>query len=100
MNVAKAASRVKVSGPKKVKRGKTATFTVFVSAPAATSGGKVTVRFAGSTKTVGPNAKGKAVLKVKIAKKVKPGFKVATVSYSGNSYVTSAKTAEKVRVTK
>lgn len=100
VNVAKAASTVKVSGPKKVKRGKTAKFTVSVASAAATPAGKVTVRVAGVTKTVTPNANGKAVIKVKVAKNAKPGVKVVTVSYSGNSYVASAKNSTKVKVTK
>ncbi|WP_456698135.1 fibronectin type III domain-containing protein [Aeromicrobium sp. P5_D10] len=96
VKVVKAKASVKVKGPKKVKRGKTATYTVTVTAPGIRATGKVTVKVAGKSRTVTLNAKGKAVVKVKIAKGTKPGRKTVTVTYRGDTYVGSAKARKAV----
>lgn len=92
VKVAKAKPSVKVSGPKSVKRGKSATFTVSVSAPSKiTPSGSVTVKVAGSSKTVKLDKKGKATVKVSLSKKAKTGSQKVSASYKGNTYLSSAK---------
>ncbi|MFI5425997.1 Ig-like domain repeat protein [Aeromicrobium sp. UC242_57] len=96
VKVAKAKPSVKVKGPKKVKRGKAATYTVTVAAPGVRATGKVTVKIAGKSKTVRLNAKGKAIVKVTIAKGTRPGKKTVAVTYRGDTYVGSAKARKAV----
>ena len=95
VTVAKASPSVKVSVPKKVKRGKTATITVTVKATGVQPSGKVTVNLGGTKKTVKLSSKGKAVVKIKVAKGTKIGKKKLAVSYAGSSYVAAKKASTK-----
>lgn len=100
IRVLKVTPRVKVNGSKKVKRGRTATYTVTVTAPGVKPTGRVTVKVAGKSRTVRLNARGKAVVKIRIAKRIKPGRKVVAVTYRGDSSVTSARARSQVRVSR
>lgn len=91
VTVVKAAPAVKVTAPKKVKRGKSASVTVTVKATGVQPTGKVTVSLSGKTKTVKLNSKGKAVAKIKVAKSTKPGKKKVSATYAGSSYVAKLK---------
>jgi len=91
VTVLKARPRVSVKAPKKIERGKTARFTVSVATTGARPTGRVRVTFAGKTRTVKLNARGKAVVKVKVAKSAKLGKRPVTVVYRGNAYVTAGK---------
>lgn len=95
VTVTKAAPTAAVTAPKKVKRGRTATITVTVKATGVTPTGKVTVNLAGTKKTVKLSSKGKAVVKIKVAKRAKLGKKKLTVSYGGSSYVAAKKASTK-----
>lgn len=92
VKVVKATPRVKVKAPKKVKRGKTATVKVTVTAPGVKPGGKVRVNISGAEpKTATLDRKGRAVVKIKLGKNTKPGKKKVAVTYSGDDYVAKAK---------
>lgn len=91
VKVAKAKATVKVKGPKKVKRGTTAKYTVTVTAPGVKPTGQVTVKVAGKSRSVKVNSQGKAVVKIKLAKGTKPGKKAVVVTYRGDSYVAAGR---------
>ena len=100
VTVVKATASVKVSAPKKVKRGKTATITVTVKASGVQPTGKVTVDLAGKKKTVKLSSKGKAVAKIKVVKSTKTGKKKVTVTYGGSSYVAKKVVTTSISVTR
>ncbi len=98
VTVRRAVPTVKVTIAKKVKRGKTVKVEVAVKAPGITPGGNVAVKIAGAKKmTVKLNAKGKAVVKVKLPKGLKPGKKKVVVTYTGDAYTAKA-TAKATRI--
>lgn len=99
VTVVKAAPKIKVKAANsKVKRGKTASFTVTVTATGASPTGKVTVKVAGKSATAKLSSKGKATVKVKIPKSTKTGKKTVTVTYSGDGRVTSGKTSTSITI--
>lgn len=86
-----------VRGPSRVKRGKTAAFTVRVSASGVSPTGKVTVKVAGKKKTVAL-AHGKATVRIKISRHAKPGKKKVLTSYSGSTHLKARSKTTHIRV--
>jgi hypothetical protein len=89
VTVVKASAALAVKGPKKVKRGKVASYTVSVTAAGVKPTGTVTIKIAGRSKTVKLNAQGRAVVKIKVPRTVKAGKKKVVVTYRGDSFVTA-----------
>ncbi len=101
VTVAKAKPTVKVKAPAKVKRGKTATITVAVTADGVKPSGKVTVKIAGAKKTTATLKNGKAIAKLKLPKGLKPGKKKVVATYQGDTHVAKTKAkATTISVTK
>ncbi len=95
----KATAKVTVTAKKSIKRGKTLSVAVRVTSANIVPGGKVKVKVGSKTKTVKLNKKGRATVKVKIAKSTKVGTKKVTVTYLGGTYVAKQKAkTSKVRV--
>lgn len=89
-------STVSVRPIKAVKRGDVATVRVSVSARSMPAG-SVTVKIGGATKKATLKG-GRATVKVKIAKAMKPGRKTVTVTYLGSTSVTAKSVSAKVKV--
>lgn len=102
VTVVKASPKLTVEARRsKVKRGRTAAFTVAVTAAGVKPSGRITVKTAGRSKTVRLNAKGRAIVKGKIPRGAKVGKKSVSVSYSGSTHVAKGKTASaSIRVTR
>ena len=102
IEVTQAAATMQVKSPKKVKRGKTATVKVAVTAPGVTPTGSLTVRVAGEKAvTAALDGRGQAKVKIKLRKRGRPGKRGVTVTYGGDRFVTSNQAAgTKIKVTK
>lgn len=88
VQVVKAQPRVRVrpvSGA--VLRGGTARFAVTVAGVGVTPTGRVTVRVAGTSRTVALNRRGTAVVRVGIRRGLRPGSTPVAVSYRGDALV-------------
>jgi hypothetical protein len=96
--VTPATTTMKVTAPKKIKKGHKATITVTVSAPGATPGGTINVTFGG--KTVPAKALANGTVKITLPKQHKTGKKKLVVSYVPAAGFTAATTTLKVRITK
>jgi trimeric autotransporter adhesin len=98
--VSKAASRLTVSAPTKVKRGKSATVTVTVGGVShgVAPTGRVTIKVAGkATVTVAVPASGRVTRSVKLAKL---GTKKVTVTYSGDTTYGASSATKAMKVVK
>lgn len=99
--VARASGSVTASGPRKAKAGKAWTVRVKVSASGVTPTGKVVVTMAGVKGKVSATLKnGKATVKVRLPRGLRPGTRKVTVAYAGSTYVDGARTTRTVRVTR
>lgn len=100
VQVVKAAPTVRVTKVRAtVKRGKKAVFRIAVAAPGVKPGGKVRVKLSGKTKTAKLNKNGQVTVRIRLARKIKPGKKKVRVVYLGDGYVAKGKaTATKIKV--
>lgn len=97
VRVIKADPAVRVSVPKTVKRGRTATVRVTAKAAGVVPTGRVVVRVAGRTRTV-RLTDGRASVTVRVGRKV--GGRQVVVRYAGDRYVAADRAAIRFRVTR
>ncbi|MCW5953783.1 MAG: Ig-like domain repeat protein [Propionibacteriaceae bacterium] len=99
VTVSKATAKLKAKpSASKVKRGRTASFAVTVSASGVTPTGKVTVKVAGKSKTVTLTSSGKATVKITVPKSAKLGKQTIKVSHAGDGRVAAATATTSVKV--
>ena len=101
VRVLKAKPKIQAKAKKKsVKRGKTATFRITVTAPGTKVKGKVTVKASGAkSKTVKLSSKGRANVKLKFSKNAKVCKRNLKITYRGSSLVKKTTVTKKRAVT-
>jgi hypothetical protein len=98
VHVRKARPAVRIAGPKRLRRGGVARYTVAVTAPGVTPTGKVTLKVAGTARTVRLDTRGRATVKARIASGTRLGRTTATLTYRGSAYVDSRRASARSKV--
>lgn len=101
VRVVKADPRVMAKPLKRrVERGRAAVFRIAVSGVGVDPSGDVLVRIGRRVKRVELNSNGRAIVRIKLAPRAKPGRRKVVVTYTGDAYAAREKVIRIIRITR